>query len=57
MTDVAFRVQFRNGTGNVTIAANRRIGLRLWTQSGNADIAIAYDNSSYAGFLQLDEAN
>jgi type II secretory pathway pseudopilin PulG len=57
MTDVSFRVQFRSGTGNVQIPAGRRIGFRLWTQAGNADIALGYDNADYAGFLQLDEAN
>jgi type II secretory pathway pseudopilin PulG len=57
LSPVSFRVQFRSGTGNVQIASGRRIGFRMWTVSGNADIAIGYDNWQYIGSLQLDEAN
>jgi hypothetical protein len=38
----------------VTVASGHRIGVRIWVAgAGGADVAVAYDNPSYASQVEL----
>lgn len=54
LTSLAFIFNFRGAAGPVTIAANHRIGIRIWiAATSTADIAAVYSHPLYQSQIQL----
>lgn len=56
-SQVSFAFDFRGAQPDVTLAAGRRLGVRLWASSASgADLALLYDHPTWSSALQLNTA-
>jgi hypothetical protein len=54
LSPISLHFDFLASGSTVTVASGHRIGLRIWIAgSGGADIAVAYDNPTYASQVEL----